>query len=192
MLVTNSDSSIRHTRNGLLLVTLGLVGPVIQVFWGTSSPWIQGLFDLVTICGYGLLIVGRKPFGFPHTWLVPISAVIAITSVLVLLLGALVSANALDFLGFFGYALVFQGAAWLLLTYALQRRLGRLVLWTGFFFAAAAPAALFNPRFWFLPVGALVLFATANILAWIRIVRREIPRGLPPPTDSRPGPSIPA
>jgi len=166
---------VSYTERGIVLSVVALLGQLLEVYVGAPRVWMLVVLFVVAIGGFGFLIAGRTPFGFPHTWLVPMSLLLWTGSAVVSFLGALISSTDEELLGFLGYAYVLVGASYLLPTYALQRRPGRIFLWIAFLCTTAAPSVVFNRNLAILQAAAVLLFAFAFVLALLRVAKGEIP-----------------
>jgi drug/metabolite transporter (DMT)-like permease len=201
---------IDNTKTGLLLMIIG-----ISLSW---IPFIGGIGGLVAIIGALLVIIGREAFGREHAR----NAILAL-----ILFFAGIGVTIAGFFGLFFGALYYTsspgsvayaslgiliiigggvtGLSEVFITYALQMKTGRILLWTAY--AAAITISIVNfliilqigagfllfPAMLltaFLGVIPAVLYAVAYYLARERIVRREIPGPFtqPPPMPAYGGP----
>ncbi len=137
--------SIDRTKTGLLLL---IVGTIIR-----AIPIIGLLGGIIALVGAILVIIGRNPFGKSHSDYVLWSVGLYIAGVVLLVtftigfalalvqaatsggtagLANALSSNYNNFLVGAFISLAVTGVANVLFTYALQKPMGRLVLWTGY------------------------------------------------------------
>lgn len=194
---------IDNTKTGLLLLMIGLL-----IVW---IPFIGAVGGIIALVGALLVILGREAFGQEHARNVILSIIFFFVGIGISIVGALVLFfAAISFTAnnpgiivqpsfvSLGLIIIVGGAitaiAQVLLTYALQKRNGRILLWSGYatsialnivntliiypLFVGGRPF-FFETGLFFLPafLGAIpaLLYAVAYYLARDRIVRREIP-----------------
>lgn len=189
---------IDNTKTGLLLLVIGL-----SISW---IPFIGAIGGLVAIIGALLVILGRDAFGREHSRNVILALIVFFAGI-----GVTIAGFFGLFFGAFYYStgnpgsLAFAslgilsvigggvtGLSEVLLTYALQLKSGRILLWTAYAAGITIsavnfllilpllsgsgvlvlPALLLSS---FLGVIPALLYAVAYYLARERIVRREIP-----------------
>jgi hypothetical protein len=197
---------VDNTKTGLLLMIIGL-----SISW---IPFIGGIGGLVAIIGGLLVIIARDAFGREHARNAILALIlffagigVVIAGFFSLFLGSLyytgnpssVAAASLGILTIIGGGVT--GLSEVLITYALQLKTGRILLWTAYaasitistvnflLILSSGTGFLLFPTILltaFLGVIPAVLYAVAYYLARERIVRREIP---PPFTQQPPMPA---
>ena len=203
---------IDRTKTGLLLLVIG--------FFLSWVPFVGVIGSILEIVGALMVIIGRHAFGPAHArnvlWSLVIfivGIVVAIVTVTVLVLSAIFSNPAfinrtpgtippsLVFDRTTFYTGIFIGltiaqVSYVLLTYALQGRTGRMLLWVGY--AASISANLVN---FFVFTGSVLLSAVPSLvpalifgltynLARIRVDRGEMP-GPPVPLSPQTSSNVP-
>jgi hypothetical protein len=143
---------IERTQNGLLLLIIGLVlAPVLSSI--LNAVYIANIF---MIAGVIMIILGREVFGHRHSRLVLRAANIYVfgfvagifnTALFVLSLPGSSLVSALDAFEIFIVGSIILsavvGVAILLLTYALQNHVGRMLLWAALSSLIALQALMF-------------------------------------------------
>ena len=144
-------SDVDHTKNGLLLLMIGiLLGPI---------PYLQYIGGILVVVGAIFVIVGRNAFGADHSRNTVWSIIIYVIGIAIVIAGTVglfvavfyATINAMSqgtpnspsiaqslsssFEGFLilvavGGAII--GVAEVLFTYALQEQTGKILLWTGY------------------------------------------------------------
>ena len=200
--VTEWAGEIDRTKTGLLVISIGFF-----VSWVPILGMIGNLFQLV---GAILVILGRNAFGPVHarnviwsivTFVIAIVAGIGVGVALVFSALAnyqyyIPSSAPPSFSSLMGggyyvgiiVGVAIFGVAEVLFTYALQEKTGRILLWCGYGGTTAASGVSFfvlnNIPYVnsLLYLGPSILYGYAYYLARGRIVRREIPLPIQPPS----------
>jgi len=199
--VTERGREIDRTKTGLLVISVGFF-----VSWVPILGMIGNLFQLV---GAILVILGRDAFGPVHARNVIWSIVTFVIAILAGIgVGVALAFSAFanhqygsssappslsSFMGVPYYvgiivAVAIFGVAEVLLTYALQEKTGRILLWCGYGGTTAASGVSFfvlnNIPYVnsLLYLGPSILYGYAYYMARQRIVRGEIPTSLQPPS----------
>ncbi len=202
---------IDRTKTGILLL---LVGSLLS--WAPFDISLIGY--LLLFIGAVLVILGRKAFGRAHSRNVLASIILFVVGIFVLLVVAVIvllptvpsivsgggtltppiqaAAQGAALAGGIAFAVI-VGIAEVLFTYALQRQLGRILLWAAYaanLGVSVAVYVLMTPvynavvtqadldsavalqlTYGLLSVVPALIFAAADYLAWSRVSRREIP-----------------
>lgn len=211
---------VDRTKTGILML---LIGSLLS--WAPYG--ISFIGYLLLVIGAILVILGRKAFGPAHTRYVLASIILFVVGCFVVLVVAVVAllpaipsiinaggvltptaeaaTQSAGLAGLIAFAVV-VGIAEVLFIYALQRQLGRLLLWAGYAANVVLNIAVYvvmNPVYnavvtradldralnaqlvySLVAVIPALIFAAADYLAWSRINRREIPA--PPTVPSAP------
>ena len=200
---------INNTLTGLLLLVVGVL-----ISWIPLVGFIGGIVGFI---GAILVLVGREPFGAEHVRNTTLAIIFFVVGIAVTIFGffyALVYSAASGIYGgptsivaLFSLVFVIGGAIFglseVLLTYSLQRVVGRQLLWMAYGVSIALnilnllitplSGGLFSTLFFgnglvlftgLLSAVPAAIYATAFYLARERIVRHEIP---PPLSQQDPG-----
>lgn len=186
---TARATAIDRTKTGLLLLVIGFV-----ISW---IPIIGAVGVILELVGAILVILGRHTFGPEHARNVLLSIIIFVVAIAVIVVAAIVALfSALlffppggnpappSFFGGFFVAVVIGisvlGIAEVLLTYALQRWNGRILLWCGYASTVGTSSISFlvlnnMPNASVISIIPALMYAYAYYLARERIVHGEIP-----------------
>ncbi len=204
---------------------------IFLLFVGSLLSWIpfgvSALGLLLLFVGAVLVIVGRKPFGASHARFVVASIVLFVVGIAIVIFVAILAllptvpsiinsggvltpqtqaaAQNASLIGAIAFAVV-VGVAQVLFTYALQKPMGRILLWAGYAANLAVAVALYllmspvynavvtsadfeaalslQVGYTLISVVPALIYAAADYLAWSRIRRGEIPT--PPTMPSAP------